>query len=558
MRLRLVHTLALTLLLAVAVAVVAMGAVTAWNLGQGFSAFLRSRDEERLEQFARLVSERAQQAGGAAALSDGRLSMRALLQEFASLEGLPPQSSADDGRRGPPPREGGPPPREGGPPPEASPEGPPRQGPPPNGPDPEPARGRNEGPQGAWRAVQGFVFGPKFPPPPGAEGTFGSRVMVVGLDERPLLGRPLPPQSVALLRRAVQLDGQTVAWVLMRPSHPVPNAVEARFLRSQYLGIAGVALALVALALVSAWWLTRRWVRPLLAVQDATARMARGEFNVRLSDARSDEIGDVVRNVNHMAESLQRLEGARRRWVADISHELRTPLAVLRGEVEALLDGVRPLSHQAMVSLREEVMRLSALVDDLHLLAMSDLSALPCHLAPCDVGELLAKVVQRFAPRAQSAGLSLQLEELAPEGEATAQAPTGASSPCLAQWDAARMEQLLGNLLENCLRYTDVPGQVQLQWLRPAASRAEVAARNVRITVQDSAPGVPAADVPRLFEPLYRADAARSRHRGGSGLGLAICEAIARAHGGHMAASASPLGGLKVTMELPLEPQTAA
>ena len=188
----------------------------------------------------------------------------------------------------------------------------------------------------------------------------------------------------------------------MRPGAHVPDAVETRFLRSQYLGILAVAAALLLLALASAWWVARRWAQPLHAVQEATARIARGEFDVRLQgrqqgEGRSDEIGDLVRNVNRMAEGLQQLEGARRRWLADISHELRTPLAVLRGEIEALVDGVRPLRPEAIVSLREDALRLGKLVDDLHLLAMSDLQSLPCRFDDLDAVDLARQSVAASA-----------------------------------------------------------------------------------------------------------------------------------------------------------------
>ena len=110
-------------------------------------------------------------------------------------------------------------------------------------------------------------------------------------------------------------------------------------------------------------------------------------------------------------------------------------------------------------------------------------------------------------------------------------------------WDVDRIEQLLGNLMENSLRYTDAPGRIAIRLLASGAS--------VQVLVEDSSPGVPAAQLPQLFEPLYRGDAARGRQHGGSGLGLAICEAIARAHGGQLTASASPLGGLCITLSLP-------
>jgi two-component system sensor histidine kinase BaeS len=295
--------------------------------------------------------------------------------------------------------------------------------------------------------------------------------------------------------------------------------------------MAGVAVVLLLTALAVAAWLSRQWARPLAAVHEATSRIAKGELGVRVPVSRGDEIGDVVNNVNLMAESLQRMEGARRRWMADISHELRTPLASLRGEAEALLDGVRPLTRAAVVSLHEDMLRLSALVEDLHLLAMADLHSLPCRLADIDAVELVRDTVRRFESRALAVGLTLICDALPPR------------LPVL--WDPARIEQLLSNLLENSLRYTDAPGRVEVALM--------IEGDKVRLSVADSAPGAASVELARLFEPLYRADEARGRHNGGSGLGLAICEAIAQAHGGRMAAQPAALGGLLMTVMLPTQ-----
>ena len=489
MRLRLVHTLSLLLLSAVLLSVLAMGGVMAWNLRNGFADFLAARDTERLTQFAGIVEDAVEQAGGIEALRERRLDMRELLDRFALEQGDPAPS-----RLGPPgPRRGSGPPEEN--------EGRPRRGPAPRHPD-----------------------------------VFGSRVSVVGMNGEILLGRPPPPDARAHFDQPIQHGGRVIAFARLQVGDPVPDAVETRFLRSQYVGIVAVSVALVLLALVCAWWLARRWVRPLLAVQVATTRIARGEFDVRLGDeldghGRQDEIGDLVRNVNQMAEGLQRLESARRRWVADISHELRTPLAVLRGEIEALVDGVRPMRAEAMQSLKEEVLKLGALVDDLHLLAMADLQALPCQFGDEDAVQIVQSIVNRFSSRAASVGLSLSFKVPVPDVLAVV-------------WDRARIEQLLINLLENSLRYTDAPGRIVLTLER----RGE----QVILGVADSAPSVATADLLRLFEPLYRADTARSRHRGGSGLGLAICDAIARSHGGQIHAAQSALGGLAVHIELPV------
>jgi two-component system, OmpR family, sensor histidine kinase BaeS len=480
MRLRLVHTLSLTLLAFAGLAVLALGGLTAWNLRNGFGNYLAARDVAHLERFAGVVADATSRQGGLPALLQGTLDMRALMDDLnprpPGLPGLP----GPGGRRPPP------------------------------GPDP-----------------------------------FPERVQVVGLDGRLLIGGPLPAgggHAGPVVERPVLVNGEVVALARMRPAPMVRDGGEARFLHDQYRVIAAGSVGLMVLALLTAALLARRWTRPLAAVQDATQRLACGELTVRLPAGpgladRSDEIGDVMRNVNRMAVGLQRLEGARRRWLADISHELRTPLTVLRGDIEALQDGVRPLRLDAIGVLHDEVLRIGKLVDDLHLLATSDLQALPCHFAPADAVHLLQRVARRFEGRARAAGLTVSLQ--APGGEALV-SPLASTA---VHWDADRIEQLLANLMENSLRYTDAPGQVRIG-LQPTGDM-------VRVVVEDSAPGVPAAHWPQLFEPLYRGDAARARQHGGSGLGLAICEAIARAHGGHLDASASALGGLCITVSLP-------
>ena len=233
-----------------------------------------------------------------------------------------------------------------------------------------------------------------------------------------------------------------------------------------------------------------------------------------------------------MASSLQSLEASRRRWIAELSHEMRTPLAVLRGEVECLIDGVRPLDRSSLVSLQGEVARLTRLMDDFHQLAMSDLRALPCTFAALDAGLLVREAAERLGARADAAGLSLDC--------------TVPPVPLRADWDRQRIDQLLANLLENSIQYTDAPGRVRLTL---GADDGQTAT----LRVDDSAPGVPQEDLAHVFEPLYRADPSRSRQSGGSGLGLAICQAIVRSHGGSIVAQSSALGGLCVVVRLPLK-----
>jgi two-component system sensor histidine kinase BaeS len=341
----------------------------------------------------------------------------------------------------------------------------------------------------------------------------------------------LPQDAHDTVERPVRIGHEVVAVVRMVKLKPVPNDVELRFLNTQYQSIVVMACVLLVIALVGALWISGHWVRPLIEVQAATEKIAQGEFDTRLNASRSDEIGDAMRNINQMAAGLKKLEGARRQWIADMSHELRTPLTVLRGEIDALIDGVIALTPKAMLSLREEVLQLNALVDDLHLLAMSDLNALPCYFEEVDAARLLDGMVQKFALRATQLDLTLTLD-------------TQLETPVMVRWDAKRIEQLVGNLLDNSLRYTDAPGRVLVRVRSGDESM-------VVLEVEDSAPGVSEIDLLRIFEPLYRADAARGRSIGGSGLGLAICEQIAKAHHGVIRAEASALGGVLFHLELP-------
>jgi two-component system sensor histidine kinase BaeS len=477
MRIRLVHTQALLLLTAVLMAVLAMGALSAWNLRNGFSDYLATRDVERLEQFALLVSENAAQAGGLDALEARGIGLPELFREFGRMNGVPPLLESLQSMPGP----------------------------------------------------AGGMFRPP-PRPIDSIDAFKDRVAVYGLDGQARLGRPLGRSAGETIERPVRVRDAVVAMVRMSKLKPVPDEVELRFLNTQYRSMVAVACALLVIAVGGALWISGHWVRPLIAVQAATEKIAQGEFDTRLQTKRTDEIGDAMRNINHMAAGLKKLEGARRQWIADMSHELRTPLTVLRGEIDALIDGVIAPTPQALLSLREEVLQLNALVDDLHLLAMSDLKALPCYFEEVDAARLLEGIVQRFALRATQLGLALSLDV--------------EPGPVLVRWDAKRIEQLVGNLLDNSLRYTDAPGQVRVRL------RSDDAARLV-IEVEDSAPGVGGDELLRIFEPLYRADAARGRSTGGSGLGLAICEQIAKAHRGAIRAEASALGGVLLHIELP-------
>jgi len=290
-------------------------------------------------------------------------------------------------------------------------------------------------------------------------------------------------------------------------------------------------------ALLAAWGLAARWSRPLRALQKATRDIARGKRSTLLEPTGALEIAQLMNDVNTMTHELARLEQARRTWIAQISHELRTPLSVLRGEMEAMEDGARQPTPQVLAGLRDEVMQLNRLVDDLHTLSVADMGGMRCTFTDGDARAWLSRITERHLTAAQQRGITLLL-------------PPEKAGAIPVQWDFGRMEQVVGNLLTNSLRYTDAPGTIAVDWKHDG--------HWLTLTVDDSAPGVAPADRKELFEPLFRADRARQRRDAqgqaqGSGLGLSIVRAIVRAHKGTVDANPSPLGGLQIRVRIPLQ-----
>lgn len=510
MRLRIAHQLSLLLTAAVVLAVLAVGGVSLWSLRSGFGDYLRQRDEEQLTRFVQLLERRAAADPSMDWLRGNRNAQRDLMDELIGRPIQPrtgrPEETTDE--RGEPPHRRRPPP---------------------------PGLGSPGGPGGGR-------------PPhrrPSEAGNIADRIVVLDVRGDWLAGRRQPPH-LARTVRAVQVNGADVAFVELVAERE-PEGIDARFLQRQTTGMLITAFSTIAIALLAGWWVARRWSRPLRQLQLATHRIARGEQGVRIAvpgtpgaiRSGAVEIDELVADVNAMVEALAKLEDSRRHWIAQISHELRTPLAVLRGEMESIEDGARQATPSVMASLREEVAQLTRLVDDLHTLAVADLGQLPCHFAAGDAHTELTRMARRFETRAAQLGLVLAIQ---PDAHAITAIRT--------QWDFGRIEQLLSNLLENSLRYTHAPGQVHVHW--------RTLGDNLQLTVEDSAPGVAAAQLGQLFDPLFRVDSARTRTgQHGSGLGLSIVRAIAQAHHGTVAASASRLGGLAIQVSLPLQPPQA-
>ncbi len=289
--------------------------------------------------------------------------------------------------------------------------------------------------------------------------------------------------------------------------------------------------ALIAFFLASgaAGFVTRLLTRPLLNLTDGVKRFAAGERGLQLEVPRSkDELRTLTEAFNGLVSGLEKQETWRRNMVADIAHDLRTPLSVMRSEIEGMQDGVVQLDNSGLERLHGEVMMLSRLVDDLRTLSLAESGGLPLKKQPVDVHSFAQRMIDAFKIKAADANVELRLEVTPTTLQAT--------------FDPDNMMRVLGNLLENALRYAS-PGVVTFSAKREASG--------VTFSVRDTGPGLPKETLQQVFERFYRADSSRTNRREGSGLGLAIAKALVEAHGGKIEATNDARGGAVFTLHLP-------
>lgn len=290
------------------------------------------------------------------------------------------------------------------------------------------------------------------------------------------------------------------------------------------------ALVIVLLlALLATIGLSRRILRPLEKMKIAVQQMERGDLTQRVEVISSDEIGDLARAFNSMAENLSRTEQLRRNMVADVAHELRTPLTNIRCQIEAIEDGLAVSNREVLSSLHEETMLLSRMIDDLRDLALADAGQLVIDPQPVSLVETIDNVTTALRARLATANVHLDVEI---PGELP-----------LVRADSVRIGQVLRNLLENALAQTVSGGTIGIRAINRSGE--------VRIEVRDSGPEISPEHVPQIFERFYRTDPSRSRKTGGAGLGLAIVQQIVNAHGGRVEVDSVPGHGALFIVALP-------
>jgi signal transduction histidine kinase len=361
---------------------------------------------------------------------------------------------------------------------------------------------------------------------------------IVDAEGQVLADTKAPPRgtvSEAALDDAVpiQVDDEVVGYLLPALRNPANwplDAAQIAFLaqvrRTLWIG----AAAALGVALVLGGLLFRSITAPLRELTAASEAIANGDLSVRADVRGQDEVAQLADAFNSMAESLHRMEQARRSQTADIAHELRTPLTVLQGTLEAMLDEVYATDRENLQAALSQTRTLSRLIEDLRILALADAGKLHLEKDAVDLESFLKGVVEAYQPSAKEQGIALALET--PTGLPTIRA------------DRDRLTQVMGNLLTNSLHYVPEGGHVRVESDRRDSE--------VVVSVIDDGPGVPAEDFSHLFHRFWRSDPARRRATGGSGLGLSIARYIVEAHGGRIWAEETPGGGLTVRFSLPV------
>jgi two-component system sensor histidine kinase BaeS len=330
--------------------------------------------------------------------------------------------------------------------------------------------------------------------------------------------------------RPIVLDNVIVGWLAVRPVTAFTDRLVLSFLEQQKRANTLIFALALGLSMLVSLILARVFLAPIRRLANGVQALAEGRYDTQITPSSRDELGQLARHFNLLAQTLQSNEKARRQWIADIAHELRTPLAILKGEIEAMQDGIRQPTPDSLRSLHGEVSALTKLVGDLHELSVSDMGAMNYRRVQTDLAEVLREVCEQFAQRFANGGLEL-VNRIAAD----------AIYPVFA--DPSRLSQLFSNLLENSCRYTDSPGLCEIT--------VDNADQTVAVNFRDTGPGVADEDLPKLFDRLYRVDKSRSRDLGGSGLGLSIAKNIVEAHGGTITAQQCEYGGLWIRVSLP-------
>ncbi len=332
----------------------------------------------------------------------------------------------------------------------------------------------------------------------------------------------LKPNDFAFL---LEVDGKKVGTLVVAAVTPWDRLGIARAI---IFPVSMISLLLSIFLVIVATVLVRRFVNPLADVIYAAREVTNGKLSTRISSEGPQDMRSLSESFNEMASSLERNDRERRDLLADIAHELRTPLSIIRGRLEGIVDGIYTADGGQVPLALEQTYLLERLVDDLRLLTLAETRQLHFEKKSVDLVQLSRHTIDMFSAEAQERHISLSLEK--------------GSGNFTAELDPQRMEQVIGNLVGNALRY--IPDGSKI-WLTLAETSGEV-----KLIVSDNGPGVAEDELPYLFDRFWRKDKSRARSSGGTGLGLAIAKQLVEAQGGTIHANNLPEGGLQVIVSI--------
>ncbi len=358
-----------------------------------------------------------------------------------------------------------------------------------------------------------------------AENRKKERVILLNHQQKPVVGtRYIENQAIY---KPIMYNNRIVGYLGIEKKVELSHQLDRIFSQQQQLNLVLIALGSILISIVIALPFSSRLIKPIVNLLKATLSLTKGDYTQRVGIHSKDEIGQLSKAFNDMAENLQKQEHMQRRWLADISHELRTPLAVAKAETEAMLDGVRAVSTENLQSLHQEINHLNALVEDLYELSRYELEVLKPNKKTVSIAPLLQELLKSFSSEFKNRGLEIECE--CPNLKIHA--------------DPTKLTQVFINLIQNNLRYTREGGKVFIKISKQG--------NNIRIQWEDDGPGVSESNLDKLFDRLFREDESRASLLKGSGLGLSICKSIIESHHGKITAYLSGYGGLGIDILLP-------
>ncbi len=343
------------------------------------------------------------------------------------------------------------------------------------------------------------------------------------------MGQSIPASEVAA-GIPIQVNNQTVGTLLVNRTAFRINTSGTTFLNRINLQTILSGLTAILIALLLAIVLSRTLTRPIRELTAAAQVTSQGSLPQQVPVRSRDELGQLATSFNRMSADLARSLNLRRQMTADIAHELRTPISIILGHAEAVHDGILPASTENFEIIREEAQRLEHLVDDLRTLSMADAGELKLSLRSYPPARLLQDVQKIFNHQARQKKITLAINAVPDLPEIDI--------------DPERMKEVLGNIVDNALRYTPEHGRIELS--------ARTFDQRVEMRVKDSGPGVAPEELDRIFERFYRTETSRAREEGGSGLGFAIAKSLVEKHNGQIWAESKAAEGLTVVIQIPI------